>query len=375
MATEAAPTPSAPARPLTKMEKVAVLLLSMDEQTSGQIVNALRDDEIRKVGSALLRLKEIPAAQIQAVVSEFSKEVVTRRAADQLVPERIAVDGERLTERFFNRTMSRGRSQQILQTLKSPVLGGEQVDLRQLVNAQTPEVLFEIVANEHPQVIALVLSCAKRATAKAVLTKCPEEQRTELITRMAALERVQDHVARDVGGYLQLRLRERAAAAAQAGADGAPAAAAATSAGQELTLEGLASTVKLLKSLPVEERDKIVEALTTANPELGARIAKLMFTMEDLERSDDFGVRELLRNVTNDDLKAALKNQSDTLKDRFFKNMSERAALIMREDMEVMPPLKVEEIEAAQERILDAAKKLIKEEKLKLTPVADEDAA
>ncbi|MBI4239291.1 MAG: hypothetical protein HY696_12860 [Deltaproteobacteria bacterium] len=373
MATET--TATTPARPLTKMEKVAVLLLSMDEQTSGQIVNALRDDEIRKVGSALLRLKEIPAAQIQAVVSEFSKEVVTRRAEGQRVPEQIAVDGERLTERFLSRTLSRGRSQQILQTLKNPVLGGEQVDLRQLVNAQTPEVLFEIVANEHPQVIALVLSCAKRATAKAVLTKCPEEQRTELITRMAALERVQDHVARDVGGYFQMRLRERAAAAAQAGEDGAPAVAAQAGAGQELTLEGLGSTVKLLKSLPVEERDKIVEALTTANPELGARIAKLMFTMEDLERSDDFGVRELLRNVTNDDLKAALKNQSETLKERFFKNMSERAALIMREDMEVMPPLKVEDIEAAQERILDAAKKLIKEEKLKLTPVPDEDAA
>ena len=114
---------------------------------------------------------------------------------------------------------------------------------------------------------------------------------------------------------------------------------------------------------------QMIEEIEKADPEMGSKLAKKMFTMEDLERADDGGIRELLRGIRNEDLKAAIKDSADSLKQKFFKNMSERAAMIFKEDMDVMAPLKVEEIEIAQDNILKVAKEMIKEDKIKLTEV------
>lgn len=362
-------------RPFTKAEKAAVLLLCMDEATTAKICGDLRDEEIRKIGAALLKLNEIPAAQVQEVMNEFTKEMTNGRmtAASFDGDEVIPIEGKRIVENFLGKAAGSQRGGQIFAALQAPMMaaGGRRVTLDKFVAQLDEKMLFALVEREHPQVIALTVSMAKRPVAKAVLERLAGDVQIDVVRRMGKLEKVGDQQATALTLYLTERLTERmqqdkSAGGAAGGGDDET---------EDLEIQGLVGTVRLLKGLGPEKSDAVLAELEKSDAELANKIRKLMFTVEDLERSDDAGIRELMRVISNDDLKVVLKNAGDVLKAKFFKNMSERASMILREDMEVMAPLKVEEIEAAQDRILEGAKGLIKEDKLKLAVAEDEASA
>lgn len=374
MAKETAPGHT---RPLSKSEKAAILLLCMDEQTTARICGDLRDEEIRKIGSALLKLNQIPAMQVQLVMDEFTRDMTNGRVTAASAPpageEMIPIEGRKLVEKFLGKTLGRGRGSQIFASLQSPMLGsgGQKMALDKLVAQCDEKSLYALISAEHPQLVALTLSMARRPVAKAVLEKFPPEQQIDLLRRMGKLEKVTDQQASALAGYLTERLTERMEQAASG--TGPAAAEEEAEAVPDLEVAGLAGTVKLLKGMGPEQSDAVLAELEKVDAELTAKIRKLMFTMEDLERADAPGIRELMRLISNDDMKIALKNAGDTLKEKFFKNMSERASMILREDMDVMAPIKVEELEAAQDRILESAKNLMKEDKLKLAVVTDDE--
>jgi flagellar motor switch protein FliG len=212
-------------------------------------------------------------------------------------------------------------------------------------------------------VIAITLANCKKKTAKEFLGKFAPEAQPDLITRMASLKTLSGRVMSDLKNYI---IQKISAAKAQGGE-----ATTTVKKKTEISIDGMMDAVKLLKSLTRDQSMKLVEEVEKLDAEVGNIISKQMFTIEDLERANAAGIRELLRGVSNEDLKVALKNTPDTVKEKFFTNMSQRAALILKEDMEVMPPLKVEEIEAAQQNILKVAKDLMKEEKLVLEQAAE----
>lgn len=350
------------------------MLLCMDEKTTGDLFNHLNDDEIRRVGGALLRLNQIPAVQIQGVIDEFHKQVDKKQT--QTVPEPemadISVDGKKVVEKVMTRALPRTRGQNILTSMRSIATPSakDQRNFGQMVGDFEPDLLYDFLKDEHPQVVAITLSYAKRKTAKGALEKFSPEVQTDLLHRMARLDKISGQILEELTKFVAQKIadRERSRKSGEPVQETAQA-----EAKQDQSLEGLGVALKILKSIQRDKAAKIIEEIEKTDKALADAINKQMFTVEDLERADDTGIRELLRNVKNEDLKVALKNAPDPVKNKFFSNMSERAASILREDMEVMPPLKVEDIEKAQENILSASRKLMKDEKLRLTEIPDEE--
>ncbi|GEM_PF-2574002 len=364
---------------LTKSEKAAVLLLCMDEKSTGELFAQMEDDEIRKIGTALLRLNQIPAVQIQEVIDEFAKSVVGIKVSEMTaaaapVSNDIALDGPSVAERLLGRSLSRGRSRQIMTSLSSPSKPQAAADgtLEDILLPLSSDEIFKIAGAEHPQVLALVLSLVKRKTAKAVLAQLEDAMQVDVIGRIARLAKVPMRVTQEIGAYIRDRVNERAALAASGVVVDEVVEEAAVVV-EETEIDGFENTLRLLKSMPRERANQMIEAIGKFDAETCAQLNKRMFTIEDLERSDDPGIRELLRGISNDELKIALKDAPDTVKEIFFKNMSERASLILREDMGVLPPQKVEDIERAQDSIVAVAKKLIGEDKMHLAAVAEDD--
>lgn len=356
-------------KPLTKTEKAAVMMLCMDEKTTSDLFNHLNDEEIRKMGGALLRLNQIPNTQIQEVVEEFNKQFIkSSGSSDTAAPgsNDISIDGKHVLEKLLSKTLPKNRGQTILSTIRN--LGApSKADLKdfgKLVNQYSADLLYNLLKEEHPQLIAIMLSYAKRTVAKEVLEKFPEDRQTDLLSRMAKLNKISGQVIQELGTFVASQAQEKSVAVDDKKED---------EEGGEQVLEGIEHALKLLKSIPRSKANKIIAEIEKTDKELADLLAKKLFTIEDLERADDPGIRELLRNIKTEDMKASLKNAADGLKNKFFKNMSERAASILREDMEVMPPVKVEEIETAQNNILAAAKKLLEEEKLKLAEIVDDE--
>lgn len=351
-------------RNLTRSEKAAVLIMCMDEQSTAQLFQQMDDAEILKVGNALLKMSSIPTAQLQEIMQEFTKEM-GKREVPQASAE-LPIDGNLAVEKVMTKALEPGRGQQILNHIKEPIPfnAEEEGNFQKMIQQFGPEELTEYLAGEHPQVVSTVLAYAKKKIVKEFVEKQPEDQQIDLIARMAKLQKISPSALRDLRTYITEKVQ---AAKASGGGEKKK-----KSEDAGLTIEGLGVTINVLKAFKRTESDKLIESIQKVDAELAEQISKQMFTIEDLERANDPGIRELLRGVSNDDLKVALKNAPDALKEKVFANMSQRAAMILREDMEVMGPLKVEEIEAAQSNVIKVAKGLIKEEKMALTEPEEE---
>lgn len=356
-------TPETQKGALSNTEKAALLLLCMDEKSTGKLFGQLQDDEIQKIGSALMHLKDVPADKIKTTLAEFF-DGMSRPGEESPVSGLTSggilhLDGKKILNKLFGKSLPRQRGENILGVLKEPgataiPAGGP--NLAELFRDLNAEFLMDILGEEHPQIIALSLTQIKRNIAKELLDKFSEEMQVELLDRMARLEQLSGEALKDV--YVVLSEKISAKKKASAGED--------KSAKASISIGGVGLTVQVLKGIGREKSEKMLLELEKVDPEMATIISKQMFTIEDLDRSDDGGIRELLRGVTNDDLKVGMKNAPETLLERILKNMSERAALILKEDMEMLPPQKVEDIEAAQDKILKVAKELIKEGKMTL---------
>lgn len=352
---------------LGKTEKAAVLLLCMDEQATQQLFDEMDDDEIRRICNALLHLNKIPTEQIQAVMEEFTQDYVKRSVAPKDM-NAIELNPHRAVENLVQRSVSRGRGNQILTQMDHAEDTEVQSDgdFEQMIKSFNADTLYDLLGDEHPQILALALSYTSRKVMKDVLERLPEELQVDVIGRIARLEKVSEQIVTEIKNSIVKKIDEmkREGGVGDAKKKKEP---------TERMIEGLSKTVKLLKSIEKDKSMKLVDELEKLDSEIADEVNKLMFTLEDLLRADDVGIRELLRGVSNDDLKVALKNTDDAIKEKIFGNMSERAAMILREDMEVLPPLKVEEIERSQENILKVAKDLIKEEKMNLSEIPDDE--
>ncbi len=351
-----ATTSTATAASIKNHEKAALLVLSMGEEAAGSLMNELSDEDIRKIGNALLGIQNVPSNLIQQVLDEFSEDV---ESPSESTPELLNIDGKHALQKMLNQTLSPERSGTLLGSIFRPASEEEKTGLKELISEFSAEALLAAISEEHPQVIAIVMNYAKRPVAKEVLDKIEENIKIEVYIRMAQLEKISSKAILDIKNLLS----ERKPKASEGDEEKIE---------EEINLSGLQDTINLLKTLKKEQSTLILEEISKKDANLGLAINKKMFTLEDLERADDPGIRELLKTVKMDDLKIALKDAPDGVKNKFFANMSQKASSILKEDMEAMPPQKVEAIETAQELVLKEAKELIQQEKMTLTPIQEE---
>jgi len=312
-------------RSLTGPQKAGIMMLSLGEEHSAKLFTLMDDEEIRELSQIMANLGTISSNVVERLFIEF---------ADAISNTGSLVGSYDTTERLLMRSLGKDRVEAIMEEIRGPA-GRTMWDKLGNVNEQ---VLANYLKNEYPQTVAVVLSKIKPDHAARVMSLLPESFAMEVVMRMLHMEAVQKEVLDGVEKTLRTEFMSNLARTARRDA-------------HEMMAE-------IFNSLDRNTENRFVTALEERNRESADRIKQLMFTFEDLVRVDSQGVQVLLRHVEKDKLGLALKGASDAIKELFFKNMSERAGKMLREDMEAMGPVRVREVDEAQNAIVTLAKEL-----------------
>ncbi|ABC21348.1 flagellar motor switch protein FliG [Rhodospirillum rubrum] len=312
-------------RSLTGPQKAAIMMLSLGEDHSAKLFAMMDDEEIRELSQIMANLGTIGSTLVERLFVDF---------ADAISNTGSLVGSYDTTERLLMRSLPKDRVDLIMEEIRGPA-GRTMWDKLGNVNEQ---VLANYLKNEYPQTVAVVLSKIKPDHASRVLSLLPENFAMEVIMRMLHMEAVQKEVLDGVEKTLRTEFMSNLARTAKRDA-------------HEMMAE-------IFNNLDRNTESRFITALEERSRESAEKIKQLMFTFEDLKRLDAQGVQTLLRHVEKDKLGLALKGASDPVKEMFFGNMSERAGKMLREDMEAMGPVRLREVDEAQNSIVTLAKEL-----------------
>ena len=321
------------ARGLTGPQKAATLMLALGEEQASRIFSQLHEDEIRDLSQAMAALGNVPAAQVEEVAREF-------RAA--LGQTGHLVGSFEVTERLLLRTLPKERVSQIMEEIRGPA-GRTMWDKLGNVNEA---VLANYLKNEYPQTVAVVLSKVKPDHAARVLALLPEGFAMEVVMRMLRMETVQKEALEGLEKTLRSEFMSNLARGSRRDA-------------HEVMAE-------IFNNLDRAAEARILAALEERSRDSAERIRALMFTFDDLQRLDGPGIQVLLRAVPKDKLVLALKGAGEPLRDLFFRNLSERAARLLKDDLSALGPVRLRDVDDAQATIVSQAKDLASQGQIQL---------
>ena len=330
------------------LEKAAILLLTLGPEAASNVFKHLGEEEVRQISGAIARLRSIPHAHAAAVHEE-----AWRRLTDR---DGLLVDGEQFASQVISDVMSGGRgpvSHSSRDLKRVTQRGGD--FLASSLEPIPPAMLAQVLANEHPQVISVILANLRAKHAAQVLGALPEALQPEIVHRIAELQSVPEDLLAEVGDALQGLVQGLGGATERSAAGGAKLAAAIMNVAED-TLEA-----------------RIFTHLDEAAPELAELIRASMFTFEDLVGLDNRGMQVVLKEVAREDLMLALKTASPAMRDKIFGNLSQRATEILKDDMGTMGPVKLKDVEKAQANIVAVARRLESEQKITIGGMGGDD--
>jgi flagellar motor switch protein FliG len=327
-------------RTLTGPQKASILMLSLGEEYCTRLFAMMHEDEIRELSLAMAQLGPVRADVVERIFAEF---------VEQLGASGTLVGGFDSTERLLQKAMPRDRAAQIMEEIRGPA-GRTMWDKLANVNEA---VLANYLKNEYPQTVAVVLSKVRPDHSARVLTLLPDSFAMEVIMRMLRMEAVQKEVLDGVEKTLRNEFMSNLARSTRRDS-------------HEMMAE-------IFNNLDRQAEQRFISALEERNRESAERIKKLMFTFDDLQRLTPMAMQAVLRAVEKDKLPLALKGASDKLKDMFFKNLSERAARLMQDDMDALGPVKLRDVDEAQASIVATAKELAAQGAIEIGEGKDEE--
>ncbi len=327
-------------RNLSGPQKAAIFMLALGEKHSTLIFEMMDDEEIRDMSQTMSNLGSVNANVVERLFVEF---------ADQLSSAGSLVGSYDSTERLLFKSMPEDRVTQIMEEIRGPA-GRTMWDKLGNVNEA---VLANYLKNEYPQTVAVVLSKIKADHASRVLSVLPENFSMEVIMRMLRMESVQKEILDHVEKTLRTEFMTNLARTSRRDS-------------HEMMAD-------IFNNLDRNTENRFMTGLEERNRESAERIKSLMFTFDDLARIDAGGIQMLLRQVEKDQLALALKGGSDDVRDLFFKNMSERAGKMMKEDMEAMGAVRLKDVDEAQAGIVSIAKALSDAGEIVIATGGDED--
>ncbi len=324
---------NAPNRP--GVEQAAILLLTLGEQDAAQVLKHLGAKDVQKLGSAMAQLKGVSREEVTAVLEEFSSRVDNQTS--------FGVDSDEYIRKVLTEALGNDKAGSVIDR----ILRGRSSRGLEAMKWMEPKAVAEMLRMEHPQIIAIVLSYLESDQAAEVLAALPENMRSDVIMRVATLEGVHPSALNELDEVLEKQFSGNAGS--KTSGFGGPKAAA-----EMLNLVGAAA------------EGKIFEEINKVDGPLSQQLQDLMFVFEDIVEVDDRGMQELLREIPGDKLILALKAADEELKQKFFKNMSERASQMLKDDLESKGPVKLSEVEAAQKEILVTARRMAEEGRVQL---------
>ncbi len=310
-------------RKLSGPQKAATLLLALGEEHASSLFSRMHEDEIRDISAAMAQLGSVPAQMVEELCREF---------AEQMGQAGSLVGSFESTERLLLKTLPPDRVSQIMEEIRGPA-GRTMWDKLGNVNEA---VLANYLKNEYPQTVAVVLTKVRPEHAARVLTLLPEGFSMEVVMRMLRMETVQKEALDGVEKTLKAEFMSNLARAQRRDA-------------HEMMAE-------IFNNLDRQAEGRILSALEERNRDSAEKIRSLMFTFEDLQRLDAAGLQVLLRAVEKDKLALALKGASDALRDLFMKNLTERAAKLLKDDIAGIGPVRLKDVDEAQAAIVVMAK-------------------
>jgi flagellar motor switch protein FliG len=327
-------------RSLNGLQKAALLVMSVGEDTAAKLFQLMHDDEIREISQTMANLGTVNATVIERLFVEF---------ADQISSTGTMTGTYESTERLLMKVLDRSKVDQIMEEIRGPA-GRTMWD--KLGNVHE-SVLANFLKNEYPQTVAVVLSKVKPDHGARVLSMLPEAFAMEVIMRMLRMESVQKDILDDVERVLRNEFMSNLARTSRRDA-------------HEMIAE-------IFNNLDRASESRFLTALEERNRDSAEKVRSLMFTFEDLGKLDPGGVQTLLRSIEKDKLPLALKGASETLRDLFLSNMSERASKMLKEDMAAMGPVRLRDVEEAQLAMVTIAKELAGKGEIMLTDKKGED--
>ena len=315
-------------------QKAAILMLALGEEHAARMFARMHEDEIRDLSHAMAQLGNVPAELVESVCDEF---------ASNLGQAGRIIGSFETTERLLLKTLPKDRVSQIMEEIRGPA-GRTMWD--KLGNV-SETVLANYLKNEYPQTVAVVLTKVKPDHAARVLSILPDGFAMEVVMRMLRMENVQKEALEGVERTLKMEFMSNLARTQRRDA-------------HEMMAE-------IFNGLDRQAEARIMGALEERNREAAERIRSLMFTFDDLKRLDAQGVQTLLRGVEKERLTLALKGAGEEMRELFFRNMTERAAKLLRDDIAALGPVRLKDVDEAQAAIVAAAKDLAAQGQIQLS--------
>ena len=325
---------------LSGLEKSALFILSLGEEYAARIFSHLNDDEIKDLSQVMASLGSVNSSLVEKIFVEF---------AEQISSSGGTVGSLESTERLLMKVLDKNRVGNIMEDIRGPA-GRTMWD--KLANVDEA-LLAAYLKNEYPQTVAVVVSKIKPDHAARVLTQLPESFAMEVITRMLRMESVQKDVIDDIERTLRNEFMSNLARTSRR--------------------DSHESMAEIFNNLDRANEAKFMSALEERNRDAAEKIKGLMFTFEDLSKLDGGAIQAILRVADKAKLPTALKGSSETIRDLFFSNMSERASKLLKDDISAMGPVRLKDVEEAQGHLVNVAKDLAAKGEIVIAKDTEED--
>jgi len=318
---------AAPTSKLTGPQKTAILILALGDAFASEVFKKFERTEITAVSRAMAKLDTVTKEQAEEVLREFNQAMT--------IGKEMLYGGPEQVRKMISSNLDSDTARYILDELD---FDSGPVPFKELGNV-SPKILAQILRNEHPQTLALILGHLPPENAGNLLQNMAPGVRAEVLIRLAKLEAVAEEMLVEVDRVLQSQL------IAIGGKEGRK-------------VGGVNSVAEILNAIDRATEEEIMADIEEESAQLAEEIKQLMFVFEDIMKIDDRGIREVLKEISNEDLTISLKTAPEELREKFFKNLSERAGNMIREDLEIMGPVKLSEVEAAQQNIVKQVRRL-----------------
>jgi len=308
-------------------ERAAIFMMSLGETGAAEVLKHMVPKDVQKVGTAMAMLNNVSNASVSNVLTEFSS-VIEEQSG-------VGIGSDDYIRNILVGALGEDKAGGVIDR----ILIGKNAKGLESLKWMDPRAVAEVVKNEHPQIIAIVLSYLESDHAAEVLSHLQDRVQTDVLMRIATLDGVPPIALQELNEVLEKQFSG-------------------SSKMQKSGVGGLKTAADILNFMDGASEAQITESITEQDEDLANSISELMFVFDNLMEVDDRGMQAILRDVQSDSLIIALKGADDAMKEKIFGNMSSRAAEMMRDDLEAKGPVKLKDVEDAQKEILSVAKKL-----------------
>src|SRR5690554_6474579 len=312
---------------LNRIDKAAILLLSLGEADAAQILRHMGPKEVQRVGTAMAQMRNVNRDQVESVMTEFI-EVVSDQTG-------LGVGSDGYIRKMLTQALGEDKAGNLIDRI---LLGGNTSGLDSL-KWMEPRAVADVIRYEHPQIQAIVVAYLDPDQAAEVLSHFDHKVRLDIILRLSALNTVQPAALKELNDILEKQFSG-------------------SSSSSRTAMGGVKRAADIMNFLDSSIEGSLLDSVRELDADLSSQIEDLMFVFDNLADVDDRGIQALLREVSSDILVLALKGADDAVKDKVFRNMSKRASELLQDDLEAKGPVRLSEVESAQKEILTIARRM-----------------